>query len=116
LAHIGVAVFIIGVTLVKGYEVERDVRMRPGETVEVAGYRFRFESLAAVSGPNYEAVRARFYVSDGERSVGMLFPEKRMYTTQRMPMTEAGIKRGVTRDLYVALSEQVGRDAWLVRI
>ncbi|MFA7096148.1 MAG: heme lyase CcmF/NrfE family subunit [Gammaproteobacteria bacterium] len=116
LAHIGVAVFIIGVTLVKGYEVERDVRMVPGETVEVAGYRFRFESLAAVSGPNYEAVRARFYVSDRERSVGMLFPEKRMYTTQRMPMTEAGIERGVTRDLYVALSEQVERDAWLVRI
>ena len=33
-AHLGIAVFIVGVTMVKGYETERDVRMGVGDTVD----------------------------------------------------------------------------------
>jgi cytochrome c-type biogenesis protein CcmF len=116
LAHAGVAVFIVGVTLVKGYEVEKDVRMRAGDTAEVGGYTFRLDGFVQVPGPNYEATRGLVSVLKNGERVGTLFPEKRLYRVQQMPMTEAAIDPGFTRDLYVSLGEPVGNDAWVVRI
>ncbi|HEV8647509.1 MAG TPA: heme lyase CcmF/NrfE family subunit [Burkholderiales bacterium] len=116
LAHAGVAVLIAGVTLVKGYEVERDVRMQTGDTVEVGGYTFRLDGLVQVPGPNYEATRGLVSVMKNGKSVRTMFPEKRFYHVQQMPMTEAAIDTGFTRDLYVSLGEPVGNNAWVVRI
>jgi cytochrome c-type biogenesis protein CcmF len=116
LAHAGVAVFIAGVTLVKGYEVEKDVRMQAGDTVEVGGYTFRLDGFVQVPGPNYEATRGLVSVLKNGKSVRTMFPEKRLYQVQQMPMTEAAIDSGFTRDLYVSLGEPVGNDAWVVRI
>jgi cytochrome c-type biogenesis protein CcmF len=116
LAHIGVAVFVIGVTLVKGYESENDVRMAPGDTLELSGYTFRLEGVTDVQGPNYVAARATIAVMQGGRAVATLFPERRLYRVQDMPMTEAAIDYGAFRHLYVALSESVGPGAWLVRV
>jgi cytochrome c-type biogenesis protein CcmF len=116
LAHAGVAVFIAGVTLVKGYEVEKDVRMQAGDTVEVGGYTFRLDGLVQVPGPNYEATRGLVSVEKNGKRVRTMFPEKRFYHVQQMAMTEAAIDAGFTRDLYVSLGEPVGADAWLVRI
>ena len=116
LAHAGVAVFIAGVTLVKGYEVEKDVRMQAGDTVEVGGYSFRLDGLVQVPGPNYEATRGLVSVLKNGKRVGTMFPEKRLYHVQQMAMTEAAIDTGFTRDLYVSLGEPVGTDAWVVRI
>ena len=116
LAHAGVAVFIVGVTLVKGYEIEKDVRMRAGDTVEVGGYTFRLDGFVQVPGPNYEATRGLVSVLKNGERVGTMFPEKRLYRVQQMPMTEAAIDPGFTRDLYVSLGEPVGNDAWVVRI
>ena len=116
LAHAGVAVFIAGVTLVKGYEVEKDVRMQAGDTVEVGGYTFRLDGFVQVPGPNYEATRGLVSVLKNGKRVRTMFPEKRLYHVQQMPMTEAAIDPGFTRDLYVSLGEPVGNDAWVVRI
>jgi cytochrome c-type biogenesis protein CcmF len=116
LAHAGVAVFIAGVTLVKGYEVEKDVRMKAGDNVEVGGYTFRLDGLVQVPGPNYEATRGLVSVLKNGKRVRTMFPEKRFYQVQQMPMTEAAIDAGFTRDLYVSLGEPVGNDAWVVRI
>ncbi|HEV8261358.1 MAG TPA: heme lyase CcmF/NrfE family subunit [Burkholderiales bacterium] len=116
LAHAGVAVFIAGVTLVKGYEVEKDVRMRAGDTVEAGGYTFRLDGFVQVPGPNYEATRGLVSVLRNGKNVRTMFPEKRLYHVQQMPMTEAAIDTGFTRDLYVSLGEPVGNDAWVVRI
>jgi cytochrome c-type biogenesis protein CcmF len=117
LAHLGVAVFIVGVTLVGGYETEQDLRMEVGSTASAGGYDFRLERLEEVPGPNYQAVRATFTVSRDGRVVKQLFPEKRVYRVSRMPMTEVAIDRGVTRDLYVSMGEPLdeGR-AWTVRL
>ena len=115
LAHFGVAVFVVGVTLVKGYESEKDVRMEPGDTVEVGGYVFRFDGVREVQGPNYVAARATVQASRNGRPVATLYPEKRMYTVQNMPMTEAAIDTGFTRDLYVSLGDQDGATGWIVR-
>jgi cytochrome c-type biogenesis protein CcmF len=116
LAHAGMAVLITGVTLVKGYEVEKDVRMQAGDTVEVGGYTFRLDGFVQVPGPNYEATRGLVTVLKNGKRVRTMFPEKRLYHVQQMPMTEAAIDAGFTRDLYVSLGEPVGNDAWVVRI
>jgi cytochrome c-type biogenesis protein CcmF len=101
---------------VKGYEVEKDVRMQAGDTVEVGGYTFRLDGLVQVPGPNYEATRGLVSVLRNGKRVRTMFPEKRLYHVQQMPMTEAAIDAGFTRDLYVSLGEPVGNDAWVVRI
>jgi len=116
LAHCGVAVFIIGVTLVKGYETERDVRMSVGDSIAVGGYTFRFDGVQNVTGPNYRAARGAVTVLKDGQTVRTMQPEKRIYNAQQMPMTEAAISTGLTGDLYVSLGEAVSDGAWSVRI
>jgi cytochrome c-type biogenesis protein CcmF len=115
-AHLGIAVFVVGVTLVKGYGTENDLRMEPGDTTELAGYTFRFGGVRDVEGPNYVAARATLEVTRSGKPVTVLYPEKRVYTVQQNPMTEAAIDTGFTRDLYVALGDSVGASAWVVRV
>ena len=115
-AHTGVAIFVIGVTMVKSYEVEKDLRMEVGDTAEMGGYLFQFEGVTRAKGPNYSADRGQIVVSKGDKVETVLFPEKRVYTVQTMPMTEAAIDTGFTRDLYVSLGEPVSNGAWSVRI
>ena len=116
LAHFGVAVFIVGVTLVKGYESEQDVRMDIGDTVDAGGYTFRFDGTMPVTGPNYRSDMGIIRVLKGGKVVKEMNPEKRIYDVQNNPMTEAAIDSGLFRDLYVSLGEPVGNGAWSVRI
>jgi cytochrome c-type biogenesis protein CcmF len=115
IAHLGVAVFIVGVTLVKGLEEGKDVRMSVGDTVDLAGFTLRLDGVSEVQGPNYVAARAAVQVSRGATVVGTLHPEKRLYRVQRMPMTEAAIDSGFTGDLYVSLGEPLDPQTWIVR-
>ena len=115
-AHIGVAVFVVGVTLVKGYESEQDANLKVGGTLELAGYAFRLDEVSDIKGPNYTAARATMTVTRGGRTVAVLHPEKRLYAVQNMPMTEAAIDTGLTRDLYVSLGDPLGGGAWLVKV
>jgi cytochrome c-type biogenesis protein CcmF len=116
LAHLGVAVMVVGITLVKGYESDKDVKMRPGETVELAGHVFRFDGITPVVGPNYTASQAMISVTREGRPVTVMYPEQRLYTVQNQPMTEAAIDPGFTRDLYVSLGEQLEDGSWLVKV
>ena len=115
-AHLGVAVFIVGVTMVKGYETERDVRMAVGDAITVGGYTFRFDGTRDVTGPNYTAARGTVEVTRDGRRVATLHPEKRLYHVQQMPMTEAAIRSSILGDLYVSLGEPVADGAWSVRV
>ena len=116
LAHCGVALFIIGVTMVKGFEVEQDVRMNVGETATVGGYTFRFDGTEQYRGPNYIAARGTIHVSQNGRDVTVMYPEKRRYFVQNQTMTEAAISPGLLRDLYVSLGEPLENGAWSVRL
>ncbi|MEO5732144.1 MAG: heme lyase CcmF/NrfE family subunit [Rubrivivax sp.] len=119
-AHLGVAVFIFGVTLVKGYEVERDVRMNIGDSTTIDGTTFTLRGLRERQGPNYVAVQGWVEVTQGQgqaaRKVADLLPEKRMYRVQRNLMTEAAIRTRLSGDLYVSLGEQLADGAWTVRV
>jgi cytochrome c-type biogenesis protein CcmF len=116
LAHLGVGVFIVGVTLVKGYQVEKDVRMEVGDTVTIGAYQFVFKGVTETLGPNYKASRGNIEILKNGRPDRTLAPEKRIYFAQQMPMTEAAIDPGLTRDLYVSLGEPVDNGAWVVRV
>jgi len=120
LAHVGLAVFVIGVALVKGYESEKDVRMAPGDTVTVGGYSVRLVGVKEAMGPNYRAMVGELELSEGGKLLRSLYPEKRNYFSSQMPMTEAAIDTGFFRDVYVALGEPVGEKdgsgAWSVRV
>ena len=116
LAHLGLAVCAIGVVLTSHQSAERDLRLAPGESLSLGGYEFVFEGAVHHEGPNFTADKASIRVLDGDKQIAPLHPEKRLYTVQQMPMTEAGIDAGFTRDLYVALGEPLGDGAWAVRV
>jgi cytochrome c-type biogenesis protein CcmF len=123
LAHFGLGVFVIGVTLVKGYEIERDVRLEPGESVSVGGYDFRFAGVVPGPGPNYRALTGTVEVRKDGRELKTLKPEKRIYNASGQTMTIAAIDVGLLGDRYVSLGEPVGAGGaediggpWAVRI
>ncbi len=116
LAHFGVAVFIVGVTIVSGFQSETDVRMEPGDTATVADYQVRLEKVEDIRGPNYEASRATLSVMQGGKLVATVTPDRRVYNVSRSPMTEVAIDRGLLRDVYIALGDPVSATAWSVRL
>jgi len=118
LAHLGVAVFIIGVTVVNGYQTERDVRMNVGDTVDSGGYIFRFDGVRSITGPNYSAEEAHLTVTKDGKLVTALLPQKRTYNVSGMPMTKAAIDTDIFRDLYVSMGEPIpdSQGAWSMRV
>ncbi|HUG99235.1 MAG TPA: heme lyase CcmF/NrfE family subunit [Gammaproteobacteria bacterium] len=116
IAHFGIGLFVIGVTMVETYGIARDIGMKPGDVAQVDDYSFTFVGTRNVEGPNYSAVRGEVIVEkDGER-VTVLYPEKRTYRVQQNPMTEAAIHPRIRRDLFVAMGEPLGQGAWSMRI
>jgi len=120
LAHLGVAVFIAGVTLVKGYEVERDLRLDVGQSVDVRGETYTFRGVSELAGPNYDATQGTIDVTRNGKPVTKLTPQKRTFRASGQVMTEASIDWGVRGDRYVSLGEPVTdkgvSGAWSVRI
>ena len=115
-AHLGIAVFIIGVTMVKGYETERDVRMDVGDTVTVGGFTLRFDGTTDASGPNYRAARGAFDVSRNGEHVTTLNSREARVRRRRHADDRGGDRNTLTGDLYVSLGEPVDGGAWSVRV
>ena len=117
IAHLGIAVFVLGVTMVGGFQAEKDVRMSPGDTVTVGGYTFRYMGVRTASGPNYRASVGEVELLKGDKLLRLMHPEKRQYFSSTMPMTEAAIDAGFTRDVYVSLGEPLDdQGTWSVRV
>lgn len=115
-AHIGIGIAIIGVTLVSHYESQLDVRMDSGDKVELSGYQFSLLNVQPTEGPNYSAQRATIIAYEYGEEVARLYPERRVYRVKTMGMTEAGIDSTLQRDLFVALGDPLDNNAWAVRI
>jgi cytochrome c-type biogenesis protein CcmF len=115
-AHLGMGLFVIGVTIVSAFGVESDRALRPGETIEVAGYEFEMHELRNVQGPNFSAIEAEIEIRNDGNFVATLRPQKRQYLVQKNWMTEASIRAGLDKDLFVALGDQLGNGGWSVRI
>jgi len=116
IAHLGIAVCIVGAGMTSLYSVQRDIRMEPGDVAQVAGYQFEFRGMREVQGPNYLADQASIVVTKNDRYINELTPEKRRYVASGQTMTEAAIDGRLMRDLYVALGEPLKGDAWAIRV
>ncbi|MFW5443151.1 MAG: heme lyase CcmF/NrfE family subunit [Methylococcaceae bacterium] len=117
IAHMGIAVFVIGITFTSTYSIEKDVRMQPGDTLDLAGYIFNFHGVEVTEGPNYVAQQGSLTVTYQGKQVAKLEPQKREYRVQKMPMTEAAIDAGLFRDLFVAIGEPLdNKGAWSLRV
>ena len=116
LAHLGVAMTVWGIAFSQNFSVERDVRMAVGDTVQIANYDFKFAGVSDENGPNYMGGKAQIDISKAGKLEATLFAEKRFYTVSKMPMTEAAINWGFTRDLYVALGEKIDDNSWALRL
>lgn len=116
IAHFGVGMFVIGVAIVSAFTIETDVSLRPGETTSVAGYDIELQGLRDVQGPNFRAIEGEIEIRKDGEFVAELRPQKRTYLVQQSPMTEAGIDAGWNRDLFVALGEPLGNEAWSLRL
>lgn len=115
-AHFGIAMFVAGVTLVTGFEAEKDVRMALGDTVSAGGYDFKLLGIRQVTGPNFSATVGDVQLSQSNKVLRILNPEKRQYASSAMPMTEAAIDANALRHLYVSLGEPLADGAWSVRV
>ncbi|KAB7630423.1 heme lyase CcmF/NrfE family subunit [Stenotrophomonas rhizophila] len=116
LAHGGVAVFLAGALLVEALNVQREVALAPGQSLVVGTYEVRFEGVDHQQGPNYVADRGHLRVFQHDRQLALLHPEKRLYASGGQVMTEAGIHARLNGDVYVALGESLGNNAWAVRV
>ena len=115
-AHLGMGLFVLGVTIVSAFGVESDRALQPGESIEVAGFEFHMKSLGNVQGPNFSAIEAEIEIREDGEYVATVRPQKRQYLVQRNWMTEAGIHPGMDKDLFVALGDQLGNGGWSVRV
>ncbi|MBD9534555.1 heme lyase CcmF/NrfE family subunit [Stenotrophomonas sp. STM01] len=115
-AHLGIAVFLVGALLVEALNVQHEVALAPGQSVQAGRYQLVFEGVDATDGPNYHSDRGHLKVLRDDRQVALLHPEKRMYASGGQAMTEAGIHPALGGDVYVALGESLGNGAWAVRV
>ncbi|MGO2346576.1 MAG: heme lyase CcmF/NrfE family subunit [Providencia sp.] len=116
LAHLGLAVTIVGIAFSQNYSIERDVKMKPGDSISIRAYTFVFNGVHEANGPNYQGVIGSISVKENDKVLTTLLPEKRFYKTSRAVMTEAAIDGGFTRDLYAALGEEITKDVWTLRL
>src|ERR1700681_3523374 len=116
IAHFGVGMFAIGASGVESYKIEKDVALKPGGNFVIAGYDFRFVNAVNVRGPNYDAVEALVEVTRGGKPVAILKPQKRHFRVQQTDNSAAAISVNWSRDLFVAMGNPLGEDAWSMRI
>ncbi|GGI78728.1 heme lyase CcmF/NrfE family subunit [Legionella impletisoli] len=114
-AHLGVAVTVIGIVISNGYGLQEDVKMAPGEEAKLSSYTIRFIGESSLTGPNYHGARAHFQVENQGR-IANIYPEKRIYDIANMPMTDSAIDVTPFRDIYIALGEPLDHHAWSVRL
>ncbi|OOF86970.1 heme lyase CcmF/NrfE family subunit [Rodentibacter ratti] len=115
-AHLGVAMSVWGIAFSQNFSVERDVRMKVGDSAQIGHYDFKFSGVSDANGPNYIGGKAQIDITKDGKQEATLYAEKRFYTVSRMSMTEAAIDGSLTRDLYVALGEKLNDDSWALRL
>ncbi|AKO45230.1 heme lyase CcmF/NrfE family subunit [[Haemophilus] ducreyi] len=116
LAHLGVAMLVFGITFSQNFSIEKNVRMKVGDTVQIKDYDFTFKGIKITDGANYQGGTAEIEVRHNGKFEATLNAEKRFYNVSKMGMTESAIDWGFSRDLYAALGEKLEDNSWGVRL
>jgi cytochrome c-type biogenesis protein CcmF len=116
LAHIGLGLFVISITSVEAFTAERDVALAQGETAQLGAYRFRFEGVRPIEGPNYSGVGGTVVVTHNGSPIGVMYPEKREYWVQHTVTTSSSIRMYRTSNILIALGQDLGNGRWSLRL
>jgi len=116
LAHIGLAISVIGMSITPAYEIERDLKINVYDKLQIANYNIEFSGVDYIEGPNYLAQQGTFKINKNDKYIAELKPQKRVYLAQELPMTETAILPGIFADIYIALGQQLAQDQWSARI
>ncbi len=116
LAHVGLAISVIGISITPAYEIEKDLRLQVGDSINIAAYNITFAGVAPIDGPNYVGYKGEFIVNKVNKSSRTLYPQKRLYLATELPMTETAILPGLFQDIYIALGQQLDTNTWSARI
>ena len=112
LAHIGLGLTVLGITVTSSYGLTQDKSLRFGQSTQVGDYIFQLNDIKEGAGPNYFSIIAEIQISTKDNEITVIYPEKRIYDLNSPAMTEAGIESNIARDLFVALGENVGDQTW----
>lgn len=116
LGHLGLAVSIIGISLTPAYEIEKELSMQVGDTVQLSQYNVKFSGITNIDGPNYLGFKAEFIIDSANQNPVSLFPQKLIYVAREQAMSETAILPGLFRDIYIALGQQLDDSTWSARI
>jgi len=116
LAHLGLALFVVALTTVESFTVERDVALAAGASTRVGDYEFRFDGVQPLDGPNYSALAATVVVTRHGSPVAVLRPQKRQYWVQRQLTSETAITMNRGNNLLLALGDDLGAGRWSLRV
>jgi len=105
IAHLGVIVAVIAITLSKGYKTEKDFTLSPGQTATIAPYTLTYLQAETQQQPHRESLVARFNVRSGARDLGEQLPRLNYYRAMREPIGTPAIYSTPARDLYLSLIE-----------
>ena len=115
LAHAGIAITTAGIAVSTYGSVETVVKLKPGQSAEVAGYVLQLKSVEDAKGPNYTTKLARFDLRQGGARIDELIAERRNYPSPGSETTEAGIRPGWTGVVYVTIGRAYDDGSWVVR-
>jgi cytochrome c-type biogenesis protein CcmF len=115
-AHVGLGLFVLSLTTVESFTLERDVSFAKADTAAVGPYEFKYEGVNGIEGANYEGVRGTIRVTRHNSPLTVMYPEKHRYYVQGQVTTEAAIEMHYGSNLLVALGDDLGAGKWSVRI
>jgi cytochrome c-type biogenesis protein CcmF len=116
LAHFGIGLMLSGIVGTTAYQTEKIVVMKPGATIDVAGFDLTFKGVEPSKGPNYQEQLGTFDVRANGKPVVTLQPAKRLYDAPPQPTTEAGIYNAWSGDLYAVLGDPQPDGGYAVRL
>ena len=116
IAHLGMALLLVGVVVASSMSQQLDVSMAPGDQTTLAGYQFTFKQLNGIRGPNYIGDQATIVVRKGLQTQLNLKPEIRMYTASHISNPKAGIHPGWFQDIYATLAQPLDKHHWAIRL
>ena len=115
LAHLGVAIFTLGVAGVSFFDDEIVARMRIGEAVHLGDARFTLMDVAPTQGANYTAITAHVNMRRANRTTPLI-SEVRSFPVARSQTTEAAIKSSWRGDYYVVFGGGNAEEGFVMRI
>ncbi len=105
IVHLGILVVALGVAGSQAWSVQTETTLERGQSMELAGYKVRFDNLRGSEESNHFKVIGTFTVSDKRDPLAVLSPAKKFYPQEQTPIAAVDYRLGFLEDLYVVLGD-----------